>query len=156
MNRQVWKRECLTAEELAAAKKSYREKVKTGKGRLDRNGFLIEMRLTFDEWLGIWLASGQLLNRGLRKGQYVMSRVGDIGHYQPDNVFIQLASENSREGHLGRTHSDATKRRMSASRRGRPNGKKGAKHAKKNLESFKSCRGFAKGEGTLHSLPSLP
>lgn len=105
MNRQVFSREDLTAEELTAAKRSYEIKAKTITRRRDKNGLPIEMLLTFDEWLDIWLASGQLLNRGLRRGQYVMSRDNDLGHYEVGNAFIQLASDNSREGKFGQPSS---------------------------------------------------
>lgn len=65
-------------------------------GRYDRNGDKIEFKLTFEEWLRIWIDSGHLHERGRKKGQYVMSRKNDIGHYEVGNVFIQLCSENNR------------------------------------------------------------
>lgn len=104
-SRQVYKQEELTEQELKAAKNSYAVKRKTTKGRADRNGNPIEFRLTFEEWLSIWLASGKLLQRGIRQGQYCMSRKGDLGHYEVPNVFIQLSTQNSREGKLGRPSS---------------------------------------------------
>lgn len=127
MNRQVWKREDLTQEELESAKKSYLDHCGRTKRRKDRTGQQIEMRLTFDEWLDIWLCSGQLLNRGRSKGQYCMSRKGDLGHYEVGNVFIQLASQNSSDARIWFTHSDETKQKMSEKRKGVPNGKKGKK-----------------------------
>lgn len=104
-SRQVYRKEELTEQELKAAKNSYAVKRKTTKGRVDRNGTPIEMHLTFDEWLSIWLASGRLLQRGIGQGQYCMSRKDDLGHYEVPNVFIQLSTQNSREGKLGRPSS---------------------------------------------------
>ncbi|WP_167427970.1 NUMOD3 domain-containing DNA-binding protein [Achromobacter mucicolens] len=104
-SRQVYKQEELTEQELKAAKNSYPVKRKTTKGRVDRNGNPIEFRLTFEEWLSIWLASGKLLQRGIGQGQYCISRKDDLGHYEVANVFIQLATQNSREGKLGRPSS---------------------------------------------------
>jgi len=102
MSRQVTSREDLTKEELEAAKRSYEGKRKGIGRRKDRTGLQLEMRLTFDQWLDIWLASGKLLMRGLRKGQYCMARKGDLGHYEIGNVSIQLSSENARDAKLGR------------------------------------------------------
>lgn len=104
-SRHVFKREELSSEELQAAKQKYQNKVKLTKGRKDRTGLEIEMRLTFDQWLDIWLASGKLLQMGRRKGQYCMARKDDLGHYEVGNVFIQLTSENARDAKLGRPSS---------------------------------------------------
>ena len=41
----------------------------------------IEFTLTFEEWWDIWQQSGKWAERGIRKGQYVMSRNADIGGY---------------------------------------------------------------------------
>jgi hypothetical protein len=57
----------------------------------------IEWELTFDEWLSIWESSGHLINRGRGIGKYVMSRIGDIGPYSFNNVFIQLWEKNREE-----------------------------------------------------------
>ena len=73
------------------------------KGRKDRNGQDIEFRLTFEEWLKIWVDSGHLHERGCKHGQYVMARFNDVGHYEVGNVFIQLAKENVREAHEAKT-----------------------------------------------------
>lgn len=100
--RQVTRKEELTAEELQAALRSYEGKRKGVHLRRDRTGIQLEMRLTFEQWLNIWLASGKILMRGVWKGQYCMARKGDLGHYEVGNVFIQLASENARDAKLGR------------------------------------------------------
>lgn len=58
----------------------------------------IEWKMNFHQWLSIWLASGKLELRGKGIGKYVMSRKNDVGAYEPTNVFINLSTENSREG----------------------------------------------------------
>ena len=61
----------------------------------------IDFDLTFEEWLSIWTASGQLENRGKKVGQFVMSRKNDIGPYSVENVFIQQTSENIKDAVTG-------------------------------------------------------
>jgi hypothetical protein len=65
--------------------------------RTDAAGNQIEFKLTFEEWLDIWLESGHLHERGCKAGQYCMSRYDDIGHYEVGNVFIQLHADNTRQ-----------------------------------------------------------
>jgi DNA-binding CsgD family transcriptional regulator len=55
----------------------------------------IEWKLSFAQWIDIWLESGKLEQRGRGKGKYVMSRIKDSGGYEVGNVHIQLATENS-------------------------------------------------------------
>ena len=62
----------------------------------------IEFKLTYEQWWEIWQQSGKWEQRGAGMNQYVMSRFNDKGAYVYDNVFIQPASENKREGNLGR------------------------------------------------------
>src|SRR5690606_37018971 len=50
----------------------------------------IEWDLTFDDWLVIWVKSGHLAQRGIKRGQYVMARKGDVGPYSKNNVKIIL------------------------------------------------------------------
>lgn len=57
----------------------------------------IGWRLTFAQWLAIWLESGKLEQRGRGKGRYVMSRVNDSGAYEIGNVHIQHSVDNSFE-----------------------------------------------------------
>jgi len=75
-----------------------------------------------------------------------MSRQDDLGHYEVPNVFIQLATENSREGKLGRsssikgraspmkgrTHSTEAKNKISAARLALP--KKPCPHCERSFE----------------------
>lgn len=50
--------------------------------------------LTFEQWMAIWERSGKLHLRGRKKGQYVMSRLGDAGPYSVENVAIIEAGQN--------------------------------------------------------------
>lgn len=54
--------------------------------------------LTFRAWVRIWEMSGCLAHRGVGVGRYVMARFGDVGPYSEQNVHIQLAVLNSRDG----------------------------------------------------------
>lgn len=76
----------------------------------------INFQLTFDEWWNIWQQSGKWNERGICKGQYVMSRIADKGGYTIDNVVIQTVGDNNREAFkthriapmLGKKHSPET------------------------------------------------
>jgi hypothetical protein len=57
----------------------------------------IPFRMSFDEWWGLWLASGKWELRG-RNG-YCMCRTGDLGAYEIGNVFIAKASQNVSDAH---------------------------------------------------------
>lgn len=57
----------------------------------------IEFHLTFDEWLSIWEESGHLAERGIRKGQYQMARIGDCGAYCVGNVSIMTSDSNKKD-----------------------------------------------------------
>jgi len=57
----------------------------------------IAFLLTFEEWWLIWCQSRKWLQRGDRRGQYVMMRDGDEGPYAVWNVFIGLSERNHRE-----------------------------------------------------------
>lgn len=58
----------------------------------DRN---IEWKLTFEEWIDIWIESGKLDKRGRGADKYTMGRVNDEGAYEVGNVIIELGSVNS-------------------------------------------------------------
>ena len=103
-----------------------RQKFSAQKSDAKRRG--IAFRLTFDEWLGIWQASGRLAQRGNRRGHYVMARYGDRGNYEVGNVRIILFEENGREyrptlaaktriglAHRGKIVSAETRRKLSQS-----------------------------------------
>lgn len=70
------------------------------KGNANKRG--IQFLLTFDEWCEIWDSSGYYPLRGPRKGQYCMSRRGDLGPYIVGNVFIQLSSQNTIDAQKGK------------------------------------------------------
>lgn len=88
----------LTQEQFKKIRRDYQMVRNTNNSRrVDANGNLIEFRLSFQEWLNIWTRSGHLMERGRKFHQYVMSRYNDIGHYEPNNVFIQSQAENHKE-----------------------------------------------------------
>ena len=62
----------------------------------------IEFKFTFEQWWDIWQQSGHWENRGKCKGQYCMSRYGDLGAYEIGNVFIQLTTQNTKDAHCGK------------------------------------------------------
>jgi hypothetical protein len=70
--------------------------------RIDAAGNKIQWKLTFNEWLQIWIDSGKYEFRGPKKGQYCMSRYNDIGDYEVENVFIQQHSENVSQSRKGK------------------------------------------------------
>ena len=54
--------------------------------------------LTFQQWLGLWVDSGNASLRGSGRGKYCMARNGDAGPYRIGNVSIQLCTQNSFDG----------------------------------------------------------
>lgn len=90
-----------------------------GEGRADRNGNKIEFRISFKEWWDIWQQSGKWEQRGRHKGEYVMARHDDVGHYEVGNVSIILASENVRQARLGVPISAGHKEAISSKMTGR-------------------------------------
>jgi hypothetical protein len=62
----------------------------------------IAWRLPYWEWLQIWQDSGHLDERGVRSGQWVMARPGDVGAYEAGNVRIVHVETNHREGQVTR------------------------------------------------------
>ena len=77
-----------------------RHKYACHKSKAKHRGIIFN--LTYEEWWDIWQKSGKWNQRGAGMNQYVMSRFNDAGAYQIGNVFIQLASENKKDGNLGR------------------------------------------------------
>lgn len=51
--------------------------------------------LTFSEWWSVWEGSGKWHWRGRGQQGYVMSRKGDVGAYELNNVFIQQSIMNN-------------------------------------------------------------
>ncbi len=86
----------------------------------------IEFLLSFDEWLTIWAESGHVADRGRRRHQYVMARLGDVGSYKVGNVKIITALQNNYEQRAtwtGRRHSAASRKKMSVKMTGNTNGR---------------------------------
>lgn len=122
----------LTPEQISRLKKKFATQRQSTLRRIDRSGKPIIFKLTFDEWLNLWVTSGYLDKMGRSGGCYVMSRKNDLGNYELGNVFIQSVEQNLSEGHRGRPknrgnhnlrkgvkHDQATKDRMKAERKGR-------------------------------------
>ena len=82
--------------DLSIAKKKFGEQLANAR----RRG--IQFLLTFEEWCDVWQKSGKWDERGRKLGQYCMSRIGDVGPYSVNNVFIQLRTENSQQAHIGK------------------------------------------------------
>lgn len=57
----------------------------------------IDWRLTFFEWMNIWIASGKWDQRGQGKGKYCMARKMDTGPYSVENVYITTCDDNVRD-----------------------------------------------------------
>jgi hypothetical protein len=57
----------------------------------------INWDLTFPQWLNIWQESGNLANRGIGSGKYVMARTCDMGGYEIGNVEIITHNQNSKD-----------------------------------------------------------
>ena len=55
----------------------------------------IEWKLEYWEWLQIWQDSGHLHERGVRGGEWVMGRNGDVGPYALGNVKIIRVETNA-------------------------------------------------------------
>lgn len=81
-----------------------------------------EFLLTFEQWLSIWESSGHFHKRGIRKGQYVMARFGDVGPYAVGNVQIITCQQNVSEAQRGREKSFGPEARanMSEAHKGKP------------------------------------
>lgn len=81
----------------------------------------ISFLLTFEQWFEIWLASGHWLERGRGRGKYCMSRFGDAGAYEVDNVRIITHEQNLSEGHKGKPKSVEHRLRIAAAMGGNSN-----------------------------------
>lgn len=89
----------------------------------DKLGHKIEFKLTFREWLTIWLGSGKMQQRGKYRGDYCMARHNDLGDYEVGNVSIVLQHVNNSKAHQGQKHTEAEKKRRSAANMGAANPK---------------------------------
>jgi hypothetical protein len=86
--------------------------------RYDKLGNRILMKMSYEEWKNIWIQSGKWHERGKKAGQYVMTRIDDVGHYEVNNVRITTIGDNVREAHIGTKRSENTKKLMSQKRSG--------------------------------------
>lgn len=130
---------------LSKIKLRYREHRGRVKRSVDKNGNPIEFKLTFDEWYSIWINSGHWEERGRSHGQYCMSRYNDIGHYEIDNVFIQLHAQNTSDGHY-KVMSEEMKQKISATKKGKPSTFKGRKHSEESKRLISIARNKYLGE----------
>ena len=87
-----------TEEQIKRAIHCYKKQKASAAKRTDVLGNQIQFNLTFEEWFDIWHTSGHYLERGRLKGQYVMSRLHDVGNYEIGNVEIKVVGDNIREG----------------------------------------------------------
>lgn len=71
--------------------------------RRDVDGKPIEFLLTYEDWIAIWSVNSAILNRGKLRGQFVMARFNDRGHYEVGNVEIITTDENTRRARLAET-----------------------------------------------------
>jgi hypothetical protein len=58
----------------------------------------IDFNLTFGEWLGWWLDTGNLDRRGRKAGCFQMSRKDDLGAYELGNIECKTKEQNYYEG----------------------------------------------------------
>lgn len=108
--------------------------------RIDKAGKPIIFKLTFEEWLDLWISSGHINKMGRSAGCYVMSRKNDLGNYELGNVFIQPVEENIREGHKGLSKN-----------RGDHNIRKGQKHSAATLAKMSAVH-----KGAVYQKPNTP
>ena len=64
----------------------------------------IAFDLTFPQWAQVW--DGKMDMRGVKRGQFVMCRHGDVGPYTPGNVSIRTTQSNLDEHHRLKTKQD--------------------------------------------------
>lgn len=104
--------------DLGDAWRKYQQQIRSSvaQDKRDALGNPVRMRLTFVEWLRVWLESGHWHERG--RGKFVMSRYNDIGDYAVGNVAIKTCGENVSEANTGnqyrrgKNHSAASKAQM--------------------------------------------
>jgi hypothetical protein len=95
----------------------------------------IVWELTFEQWWGIWAASGKWKKRGSYKGQYVMARYNDTGPYAVGNVRIITNTANTLERKISdkaRSTAAELMRALGRSRKGKPSGRKGVPFTKRH------------------------
>lgn len=73
----------------------------------------IAFEIEYADWLQWWKDTGHYHERGNKRGQYVMGRIGDVGPYKIGNIICQQAQVNSVAAHLGKTRSAQVRANMS-------------------------------------------
>jgi hypothetical protein len=106
----------LSDREFQRARNAYSIQKSSALNRKDRNGNPIEWLFTFETWIDLWLKSGHWHQRGKGRGQYCMSRFGDVGPYAPWNVEIKTVGENNSERNKG--FSEETRKKMREAKQG--------------------------------------
>lgn len=78
--------------------------------------------LTFDQWLRVWKQSGKLAKRGVKRGQYVMARYGDVGPYAIGNIKIITTEKNviEKNKRMWRTDFEYRAKMLEVSKRPKP------------------------------------
>jgi hypothetical protein len=92
--------------------------------KADKRG--IAFKFTFPEWMEWWINTGKWELRGNGKYEYCMSRYGDKGDYEPNNVFCNLNYNNCSDANKGRKNSDEVNAKKAC--RGNKNGFFGKTH----------------------------
>ena len=113
--------------------------------------------LTFEQWYGIWVASGKWALRGPRIGQYCMARKGDSGPYAVGNVYIELSTVNVADGTRGRKRTPEQNAARSEWMRGNSNGsgmlwvsKDGvSRHVKADVADTLIAEGWSRGREAM-------
>ena len=86
----------------------------THKANAKQRGIAFEIE--FDDWLQWWKDTGHYHERGNKRGQYVMGRIGDVGPYKLGNIVCIQAQENSVAPHAGKPKSAEWKRKLRKTR----------------------------------------
>lgn len=58
----------------------------------------VKFEMSFEQWLQLWLDSGHWDKRGRGAENFCMARIGDIGPYSINNVYIATNSQNTHDG----------------------------------------------------------
>jgi len=118
-------------------RKAYRDHKSNSK----RRG--IPFRLTYEQWLGIWKASGKLHLRGRKRGQYCMARINDKGAYEVGNVEIILVQHNHSEAYSNMTPKAYAKWFAAVNVKGAANREKWVQQIRGKPLSFKHRRAMS-------------
>ena len=113
-------RECSkTARNTSAARRraTLVGKYKAQRINAERRG--LDFLLSYEEWLGIWVDSGKLDQRGRGSQKYCMCRYNDVGPYKIGNVFIGTGLENVRDGNLGKDMPKEVREKISRAHKGK-------------------------------------